>query len=258
MASNGTDVRKVSAVECDSGVPVPRQRSVVKSQSNQNVIAAPVKIHRTLEGLLTAVRACRACDAHLPLGPRPVLQAGASARILIVGQAPGAKVHASGVPWDDKSGERLRQWMGIDPATFYDPARIAILPMGYCYPGRAASGDLPPRRECADLWLGQLLAKLPHIELTLLVGQYAQSHFLRGKGHASVTLTTRDWRAHAPAVVPLPHPSPRNIAWFIANPWFDDELLPVLRRSVRNSLQAGASPRRSTARVMRRALPLRP
>ena len=147
--------------------------SLLKSSSNDILKASPVKVHRTLEGLLTAVRACRACDSHLPLGPRPVLQAAATARILIVGQAPGAKVHASGVPWDDRSGERLRDWMGVDPEIFYDKARIAILPMGYCYPGRGASGDLPPRRECAELWLDRLLAKMPHIELTLLVGKIA-------------------------------------------------------------------------------------
>jgi uracil-DNA glycosylase len=195
--------------------------------------AVPVQVQRTLEGLLTAVRACRACDAHLPLGPRPVLQAGTTAQILVVGQAPGAKAHASGVPWDDRSGERLRAWMGIGAETFYDRARVAILPMGYCYPGRATSGDLPPRRECAELWLDELLAKLPRIELTLLIGQYAQAHFLRGAGHASVTATTRDWRVHAPRIIPLPHPSPRNVAWFKANPWFDDELLPVLQRNIR-------------------------
>ena len=204
----------------------------MKSHPIQVVKAPPPKIHRTLKGLLTAVRACRACEGHLPLGPRPVIQVGAMAQILVVGQAPGAKVHASGVSWDDKSGERLRDWMGIDAKTFYDKTRIAILPMGYCYPGRGVSGDLPPRRECADLWLDRLLAELPQIKLTLLVGQYAQAHFLRGKGHASVTATTRDWRLHAPGIIPLPHPSPRNVAWFVANPWFDDELLPVLRRSV--------------------------
>jgi len=190
------------------------------------------KLQRTLDGLLRAVRACHACDAHLPLGARPVLQAGTTARILIVGQAPGAKAHASGVPWDDRSGERLRAWMDIDAETFYDRDRVAILPMGFCFPGRAASGDMPPRRECAELWLDHLLAKLPRIELTLLVGQYAQAHFLRQSGHASVTATTRNWRAHAPRMLPLPHPSPRNIAWFKANPWFDDDLLPVLRRRV--------------------------
>lgn len=189
-------------------------------------------ILQTLDSLLQTVRACRVCEAQLPLGPRPVLQAGAMARILIVGQAPGARVHASGVPWDDRSGERLRDWMGIDAHTFYDRSSVAIVPMGYCYPGRGASGDLPPRRECAPLWLDRLLAQLPRIELTLLVGRYAQAHFLRGAGHVSVTATTRDWRAHAPRVIPLPHPSPRNIAWFKANPWFDDELLPVLRHTV--------------------------
>jgi uracil-DNA glycosylase len=195
-------------------------------------VNAHVDVHPALDSLLATVRACRVCEAHLPLGPRPVLQAGATARILVVGQAPGAKVHASGVPWDDRSGERLRDWMGIDAQVFYDEATVAIVPMGLCYPGRGASGDLPPRRECAPLWLDRLLAQLPCIELTLLVGQYAQAHFLRGTGHLSVTATTRDWRAHAPRVIPLPHPSPRNVAWFKANPWFDDELLPVLRHSV--------------------------
>lgn len=186
-----------------------------------------------LERLLADVRACRACEAHLPLGPRPVLQAGATARILVVGQAPGARVHASGVPWDDRSGERLRAWMGIDAETFHDESRIAIVPMAFCYPGRAASGDLPPRRECAPLWLDRLLAQLPSIALTLLVGRYAQAHFL---GRSSVTAAMKGWRSHAPGVIPLPHPSPRNIAWFMANPWFDGELLPVLRRSVADLL----------------------
>ena len=210
----------------------------MKSHPIEVVEASPLKIYRSLEGLLTAVRACRACEGHLPLGPRPVVQAGTMARILVVGQAPGAKVHASGVPWDDKSGARLREWMGIDSEIFYDEKRIAILPMGYCYPGRGVSGDLPPRSECAGLWLDRLLAELPQIKLTLLIGQYAQTHFLRGKGHASVTATTRGWHIHAPGIIPLPHPSPRNVAWFMANPWFDDELLPVLRQSVRKILSS--------------------
>jgi uracil-DNA glycosylase len=161
------------------------------------------------------------------------LQAGASARILIVGQAPGARVHASGVPWDDRSGERLRGWMGINAQRFYDKSCVAIVPIGLCYPGRAASGDMPPRSECAPLWLDRLLAQLPRIQLTLLVGAYAQAHFLRAVGHTSVTATTRNWRAHLPRVIPLPHPSPRNVAWFKVNSWFDDELLPVLQRSIR-------------------------
>lgn len=204
----------------------------MKPQPIDIAVSARIEVHPALDRLLEAVRACRACDAHLPHGPRPVLQAGATARILIVGQAPGAKVHASGVPWDDRSGERLRDWMGIGAKTFYDSACVAIVPMGYCYPGRGASGDLPPRRECAQLWLDRLLAQMPRIELTLLVGRYAQAHFLRGAGYTSVTATTRGWRDHAPRFIPLPHPSPRNVAWFKANPWFDDDLLPMLRRCV--------------------------
>ncbi|MEP7281640.1 MAG: uracil-DNA glycosylase family protein [Rubrivivax sp.] len=192
----------------------------------------------SLDELLAEVRACRVCQAHLPLGPRPVLQAAAAARILIVGQAPGARVHASGVPWNDRSGERLRDWMGIDAADFHDASRVAILPMSYCYPGRAASGDRPPRRECAPLWLNRLLAHLPSIALTLLVGRYAQAHFLGRAGGSSVTATMQAWRLLAPGVIPLPHPSPRNIAWFMANPWFERDLLPVLRRSVREQLGA--------------------
>lgn len=186
----------------------------------------------SLDTLLAEVRRCRVCEAHLPQGPRPVLQVGAGARILVVGQAPGARVHASGVPWDDRSGDRLRAWMGIDARRFYDASAVAIVPVGLCYPGRAASGDSPPRRECAPLWFDRLLVELPHIELTLLVGSHAQAHVLRGTGHASLTATTRNWRSHLPGALPLPHPSARNIAWFKANPWFDEELLPVLKRNV--------------------------
>jgi uracil-DNA glycosylase len=198
----------------------------------------PLLQQAELDELLVAVRACRACERALPLGPRPVLQAGASARVLVVGQAPGARVHASGIPWDDRSGERLRLWMGIDAARFYDRSLVAIVPMGFCYPGRGASGDLPPRRECAGLWHARLLACMPRIELTLLVGGYAQSHFLRDAGHVSVTSTVRGWQAHGAHVLPLPHPSPRNVAWFKANPWFDDELVPALQRRVRQLLEA--------------------
>jgi uracil-DNA glycosylase len=208
----------------------------VSARTIRIALAAADDTRQTLDGLLAEVRACRACESQLPLGPRPVVQAGAAARILIVGQAPGRSVHASGVPWDDRSGERLRQWMALPAASFYDATRVAIVPIGFCYPGQAASGDLPPRRECAPLWLDRLLSALPRIELTLLIGAYAQTHFLRSAGHASVTSTTRGWRAHAPRIIPLPHPSPRNVAWFKANPWFEDELLPVLRHSVRRSL----------------------
>ena len=185
-----------------------------------------------LTSLLKAVRACTACAAHLPHGPRPIVQAGASARLLIVGQAPGTRVHASGIPWDDASGERLRDWMGIDKTTFYDPDQVAIIPMGYCYPGKGLSGDLPPRRECAELWLDRLLASLPSIELTLLIGQYAQRHFLGRAAAGGVGQTVASHAQFAPAVIPLPHPSPRNVAWFLRNPWFEAELLPNLRRQV--------------------------
>lgn len=194
------------------------------------------KTHRTLPILLTAVRACRVCEAHLPLGPRPVLQAAAGAQILIVGQAPGARVHASGVPWDDASGEKLRGWMGVDKATFYNASQIAIIPMGYCYPGRGVGGDLPPRRECADLWLAELLQKLPNIELTLLIGLHAQRHFLGGRRQSTLTKTVRQWQAYAPQYIPLPHPSPRNTPWFQAHPWFEQDLVPLLRDRVKQLL----------------------
>ena len=182
--------------------------------------------------LLAAVRECRACDADLPLGPRPVLCAGESARILIVGQAPGLRVHITGIPWDDPSGERLREWMGVDTGAFYDESRIAIIPMGFCYPGRGTSGDLPPRRECAALWLDRLLKKLPQIELTLLIGQYAQRHFLRGRGKPSVAETTKAWRDYGPRYIPLPHPSPRNQPWLHKHPWLEKQLIPALHERV--------------------------
>jgi len=192
-----------------------------------------------LDALLTEIRACRLCAQHLPLGPRPVLQAATSARLLIAGQAPGARVHASGVPWDDRSGERLRAWLRMDAATFYDAARVAIVPVGFCYPGNAGSGDAPPRRECRATWHPRLLPLLPEVELTLLVGQHAQAHFLGASRKATLTATVRAWREYLPRAVPLPHPSPRNVAWFKANPWFEADVLPSLRQRVR-ALLAGS------------------
>jgi len=185
-----------------------------------------------LEALLAAVRDCRVCADVLPLGPRPVLHAGDRARILIVGQAPGLRVHRSGIPWDDPSGERLRLWTGLAPERFYDASQVAIIPMGYCYPGRGNGGDLPPRRECAALWLDQLLARLPRVELTLLIGLHAQRHFLGDRRKRSLTETVKAWRDYAPDYLPLPHPSPRNTPWFRRNPWFEQELLPVLRKRI--------------------------
>ena len=198
-------------------------------------MTAPV--YPTLEALLSAVRGCRACEAHLPLGPRPVLSAGATARILVVGQAPGLRVHNTGIPWDDRSGDRLRVWMGVDKDVFYDDSRIAIIPMGYCYPGRSNGGDMPPRPECATLWLDQLLAKLPRIQLTLLIGQYAQRHFLGACRKPSLAATVRAWRDYAPHFLPLPHPSPRNQPWRQRHPWFEQQFVPVLRARV-NALVA--------------------
>ena len=189
-------------------------------------------VYATLDALLTAVRGCRACEAHLPLGPRPVLSAAATARVLIVGQAPGLRVHQTGIPWNDASGERLRGWMGVDDALFYNASRIAIIPMGYCYPGRGKGGDKPPRPECATLWLDLLLARLPHLELTLLIGQYAQRHFLGRRRQRSLAETTKRWREYAPAYFPLPHPSPRNQPWLKRNPWFERRLVPELRSRV--------------------------
>ena len=192
----------------------------------------PGSQYRTLEALLAAVRLCRACEAHLPLGPRPVLRATATARILIVGQAPGTRVHKTGIPWDDPSGERLRSWMGVSNDIFYDESRIAIIPMGYCYPGRGIGGDLSPRRECAQLWLDHLLAKLPLIELTLLIGRHAQRHFLGSRRKSSLAETTNSWREYSPAYFPLPHPSPRNTPWLQRNPAFERQVLPRLRTQI--------------------------
>lgn len=189
-----------------------------------------------MAGLLARIRECRACEAHLPLGPRPVLRASSTSRLLIVGQAPGTRVHASGVPWDDPSGVRLRSWLGVESDVFYDESRVAIVPMGYCYPGRGRSGDLPPRRECAELWLDQVLRGMPNVRLTLLVGQYAQRHFLGQQWRGSLSATVEAWREYRPSFIPLPHPSPRNQSWWMRRPWFETELIPELRRAVSDAL----------------------
>ena len=185
--------------------------------------------------LLQAVRGCRVCEAFLPHGPRPVLQADPRARVIIAGQAPGRLVHDSGVPFDDPSGVRLREWMGVSDSVFYDPAQIAILPMGFCYPGTGKSGDLAPRPECAPTWRDDLLASLPNIQLTLVIGQYAQKWHLPAL-RKNLTETVRHWRDYGPGVIPLPHPSPRNNIWLKKNPWFVDELLPELQVAIRHAL----------------------
>lgn len=188
----------------------------------------------SVASLLGEIRACRLCEAQLPLGPRPVLRASASSRLLIVGQAPGTRVHASGVPWSDASGKRLREWLQVDEATFYDERRVAIVPMGFCYPGKASSGDAPPRPECRATWHPRLLPLLKKVELTLLIGRYAQSYFLESD---DVTANVRAWKTQLPTRLALPHPSPRNVAWFKANPWFERDVLPTLRRRVKAVLQ---------------------
>lgn len=181
--------------------------------------------------LLDEVAACTLCREHLPLGPRPILQLHPDARILVASQAPGRRAHLSGIPFDDASGERLRDWMGIVPAAFYDARKIAILPMGFCYPGKGRSGDLPPRRECAPAWRERLLAALPQLELTLVIGQYAQAWHLRDR-QGSLTATVQDWKRWWPELLPLPHPSPLNNLWLRRNPWFEEEMVPRLRQRV--------------------------
>ena len=190
-----------------------------------------------LDTTLAEVRACTHCAEHLPLGPRPVLRASASARILIIGQAPGTRVHETGVPWDDASGDRLRAWLDMDREAFYDDRHIAIVPMGFCYPGREErGGDRPPRPECAPLWHARLLAMMPAIRLTLLIGLYAQAKYLGSGRGKTLTETVAAWRDYGPAYMPLPHPSWRNTAWLKRNPWFDAELVPALRVAANRAL----------------------
>jgi len=186
-----------------------------------------------LDKLLTEVRACTVCQSHFLHTPRPVLQCGVKARILIAGQAPGRKVQATGIPFDDASGDRLRDWMGVDKAVFYDAEKIAILPMGFCYPGTGKSGDLPPRPECAPLWRQRLLEALPNIRLTLVIGQYAMAWHMPEVKKQTLTETVKHWQDHSAAgVVPLPHPSPRNNIWMAKNQWFAEEVLPRLKKKI--------------------------
>lgn len=190
----------------------------------------------SLDEILVRARACRLCAPHLPSAPRPVLRAEAGAKLLIIGQAPGTRVHASGIPWNDPSGDRLRQWMEMESGEFYDQSLVAIVPMGFCYPGRAAAGgDLPPRPECAPAWHPLLLAALPRVRLTLLVGAYAHARYLPGRKR-TVAERVRAFREALPAYFPLPHPSWRATNWLRRNPWFEAEVLPALRAQVRGVL----------------------
>lgn len=186
-----------------------------------------------LTGLLNQIEACRTCEGALAHGVRPVVRAGRSAKLLIIGQAPGRRVHETGIPWNDPSGDRLRQWLQMDSEQFYDSDQVAIMPMGFCYPGTGKSGDLPPRAECAPQWHKPLLDELPNIELTLLIGQYAQAAYLQGKPK-TLTDTVKAWQRWAPAYFALPHPSPRNQIWLKKNQWFERDVLPALQAQVSN------------------------
>lgn len=191
-----------------------------------------------LQSLLTEIRACTYCAENLPLGPRPILSAGKDARILLVGQAPGTRVHATGIPWNDPSGIRLREWLDMEDEIFYDENRLAIVPMGFCYPGKGERGDLPPRPECAELWQEKLRAALPNIRLTLTIGQYAIKYYLGKKRKKTLTETVRHWYEYEDmGVIPLVHPSPRNIMWRRKNPWFESEIIPQIRQKVWAALE---------------------
>ena len=190
---------------------------------------------KSLTHLLGEIADCTECSSTLPHGPRPVLQAGAGARVVIIGQAPGRRVHESGVPWDDPSGDTLRQWLGVTGEQFYDPDLIALVPMGVCYPGSNKSGDKPPRPECAPLWHNQLLSFLPEDRLTILIGMYSQKRYLSDR-EPTLTATVAKWASYLPDIIPLPHPSPRNRHWLSKNPWFETETLPALKGRVAQAL----------------------
>lgn len=186
----------------------------------------------SFEKLVAEVKACRLCDAFLPLGPRPVFSIHPKSKILVIGQAPGTKVHKTGIPWNDPSGDELRRWLGVDRDVFYNPEIFGIMPMGFCYPGRGKGGDMPPRPECAPTWHAKMRAQIPAIQLTLLIGQYAQKYYLGERRKKTLTETVRNFEAYLPEFIPLVHPSPRNLMWRRRNPWFEEEVVPTLRERV--------------------------
>ena len=189
--------------------------------------------------LIEQVRGCTLCASHLPLGAKPVFQVDPKARILIAGQAPGKKVHETGIPFNDPSGQRLRQWLGIDSEIFYNPEKIAILPMGFCFPGAGKSGDLPPRPECAEQWRNALLEMMGRVQLTLVIGKYAQDWHLGAGQKSNLTETVKAWKEYWPSLLPLPHPSPRNNIWLRKNPWFESDVLPVLKLTIAEIMNGG-------------------
>ena len=189
-----------------------------------------------METLLKEIRSCVFCKEHLPLGPRPILAAHPRSKIAIIGQAPGTKVHTTGIPWDDPSGKQLRKWLNVSDAFFYNPQKIALIPMGFCYPGKGKGGDLPPRPECALQWHEHLLQKMPNLKLTLLIGTYSQNYYLGKKAKGTLTETVRNFQEYLPNYLPLPHPSPRNRFWLSKNSWFELEVVPVLQKRISNLL----------------------
>ena len=189
-----------------------------------------------MEDLLQNIINCKICKAHLPLGPRPILSAHPDAKIVIIGQAPGTKVHATGIPWNDMSGKQLRKWLDVTDQEFYDETKFAIVPMGFCYPGRGKGGDLPPRPECAPQWHQKLFDFMPNIELIILIGIYAQKYYLRKDAKKNLTETVANYHEYLPVYFPLPHPSPRNRFWLTKNPWFETEILPVLKTRIKEIL----------------------
>ena len=189
-----------------------------------------------LKKLAKQVSACDICAEHLPFDPNPVVRPSTTAKILIVGQAPGTKVHQTGIPWNDPSGNKLREWMGVDSETFYDNQRIAIMPMGFCYPGKGKSGDMPPRPECAPHWHPKLMKHMSQIQLTLLIGQYSQKYYLGKLAKRTLTETVQAWQEYAPGYLPMPHPSPRNKLWLKKNPWFEGDVVLQLRKRIKKLL----------------------
>lgn len=189
-----------------------------------------------MEQLLIKIRACEVCSEYLPLGPRPIVAAHSNAKIIIIGQAPGIKVHETGVPWDDPSGKQLRKWLDVSDEVFYDETKIALVPMGFCYPGKGKGGDLPPRKECTPLWHQQLWDSMPNLEFIILIGTYAQNYYLKEKMGKNLTETVRAYPKYLPKYFPLPHPSPRNRFWLTKNPWFENKVLIELRERVASCL----------------------
>jgi len=184
------------------------------------------------ENLITKAKACQVCQAHLPLGPNPVFTINSEAKVLIIGQAPGTKVHNTGIPWNDQSGKELRRWLGVEPEVFYNPKLFAIVPMGFCYPGSGKNGDLPPRPECAPLWHQPFLSAMPQIKLTLLIGKYAQAYYLKTDIKGNLTDTVASYESYLPLYFPLVHPSPRNKVWHKKNPWFEEKVVPELQKTI--------------------------